>query len=1229
MRRVCLFLCCLIALTFNAHLPTTAQDERLDPGDPPIAARITVEPPDANGIVRVVGAQGSVYSNATVAIRNLYTGETVYAQAGGFGSFAASIFGPGATPFLISPSLGGVPDARRAQPGSLPGGPATIVYGSAPLPDPGAIITRIAIDGDVSDWALYPGTSFETTRALLNTESLYIAVDGVDFTDAYDRLELVFTLDTTTYGIRFDPRRIDVPLLRRLNPNAAEIGALAAAYRLEDGQLEARIPLPFVERVLRVTFDAVRWLAPDGSEVGRVEVPLTPPLVDEIDGIVRPTPNDPQMLRDALDFDAGGSFGDGFWAASGRAWQRGRVGTDALRLSAGDRLSLAMDARLVGVDLPLDARLLVTLRLLPAIVDDDGTLRPVSDAGTNFGWTSVVTASGLPVDNVTSVTSSASALVEPHEFVRSGDAVLFPLDISLNAPNLPDGLYIPLLQGEIVLPDQTSAEIMPQTRLPLVVNLGEVNAVDLPLVWALFFDTPSDGARGLLAREADGALSNRVRFNPPTYILPPRYANGDAIPYVLEPYLPTQFPNRSDATFAPLIPLRLPGGQITVRITRPDDTSDDLGVQTIAQAAASTAAFEESALFGTTAPLDAYRLTTLNPALTGYIFDQYGEYEIDLRGELQDVFGNRYIGGGTYRVLVAELLDLLPAVLPGTPFETGDVFHPGAHIYPGIPAELTVRLTVYPLDGSAALTQTFSGRANRFGVFVADAEAFTFETPGEYVVEYEARYQANDGRLWAASLRAAGVIAARDERDWFAHGARTVIGADGSRIRRAWYDAATLALPTPLQTYFPYHSGDILWFADESSARVRPAQHVREVGLAYQRWLAEQIAPDAPIDGVTLARRAVEGELPVGITDRDSSSYAYLSAARPGGMSRQLIDGSLTALDPGWTPNDPFNLQIGAGLNGDQPGDYTFLFGGTIIREGEVRAAAIYGALLVTIAPDDPRGVRVFPPARGADGAGDGGALLTVRNQEVTTFLHLTGVRPGDIYEVGDTFALSGQIAPPLASLIRVEVISPRGVKRTLGGTANRIGYYYNPEDDFRFDEAGVWMVEVQVEHRGSTSAGDTAPPYPSGGVLGGQMTRFPVYVLASDTDLLEWNSRLTDALIPPAVAYNFNFTLPQGWSELEAYYTLSTPGYIIEEGEIRLSGRSFTYLYNPSTLRERFNFLENVTRAPAQLGDDRAYVTDQRMLTFYASGIDSNGIPRALARSFVLWYDRLISLEG
>ena len=121
------------------------------------------------------------------------------------------------------------------------------------------------------------------------------------------------------------------------------------------------------------------------------------------------------------------------------------------------------------------------------------------------------------------------------------------LDFSITLPDdLPPGLYVPTFAGFTETDGvRTAWDSGAPLRLPLVVNVGKASNALLP--FALFYDDPSDGSRGILPDEAQGvlALSNRVRFNSPVYVLQPfDPTTHDPIPYPLEPYLPDVMNNR-------------------------------------------------------------------------------------------------------------------------------------------------------------------------------------------------------------------------------------------------------------------------------------------------------------------------------------------------------------------------------------------------------------------------------------------------------------------------------------------------------------------------------------------------------------------------------------------------------------------------------------------------------------------------------------------------------------
>ena len=84
---------------------------------------------------------------------------------------------------------------------------------------------------------------------------------------------------------------------------------------------------------------------------------------------------------------------------------------------------------------------------------------------------------------------------------------------------------------------------------------------------------------------------------------------------------------------------------------------------------------------------DAYSLKAASDRFR-VTFDQYGQHTIAMIGSVDDVWGNRYTGGGTYDLWVARELDMDPGVLPGTPLAVDDHFNPTVQLYPRVPAEV-------------------------------------------------------------------------------------------------------------------------------------------------------------------------------------------------------------------------------------------------------------------------------------------------------------------------------------------------------------------------------------------------------------------------------------------------------------------------------------------------------------------------------------------------------------
>lgn len=1233
-----------LILLFSVTFTAASAQTQAQPGDPPIAALISISSADAAGNVTITGANGAVYPAAQIAVRNLYTGQSAYVQAGITGSFSAIIPGGGNTPYWISPVNSLTPE-ERDQPGSLPGGPGVILYGAFPserTETSAAPITRVVIDGDLSDWdANYTSAQQQTSTganyALLNADSLYLAAENTMLQDdSAAQYRVTFTLDGAVYAVTFNPSLAQAGSVRRLDPNPNDLGVIAIAASVTPTTIELRLPWtglnaqnPTVESA---SFDGFDTLNADAGLIEAYNVGQGIQITTERDGIFRNA--SPLADSEATRFTVGGFLAQGasFWNARGRVNQ--------LDFQPGEQLILELDVTLNAPALPAS---LVGLQMIGRIV-----LQPVVDAEgqpgagglhSNNGWSNMLTPSGLPVGGTSGDIVLTEVIVPAQHVVRRDGQVLFPLDFDLSLPDdLPAGVYVPVLQGygQVADGDRFRWEDngllgtgtgrvsrSPLTRLPLVFNIGEIR--DGRVLWTLFYDDPSDGSRGVIAEQDTerAGVFNGVRYNSPTYILPPGA-------YAVEPYLLNQLPNLYDSSAAPLVPYLV--GRLQGRITLPDGSVDDLGAAEIAQNRLSSFAPDERSVFGAYAPVDAYRLTTLNPLFTAYNFSRYGEYEIELSGSAEDFWGNRYTGGGTYRLTIAEPLDLTPGALSGTPFQVGDVLSPVVRVAPHLPAEVTVRVRTFPLDGDPT-DQTFSGTASIYGYFHA-GEVVCFDTPGEYVIDYEARYEDATGKLWAASLRSAGVITPPDETSsgcvdadaqteaasLSAHGQRGTLQLVGDP--RAWFFADTYAPDIAPFVNMPYHAGDVAWIADGRRSGVRTILRVQDTGGAYTDWLTANLPDYTSAEGLPLSELIVLDELPL-ITSEVNRAYAYLSAVRPAVTVRQgVYGGENTAVPMQWDSDDPLNRQIGAGVEGNQPGDFVFLFGGAVVDNAEagVRETAGYAALATTLPDGDPAGVRVLPPYSGEAGGPNGGPLLTLRGEAISLFFHPTGVTPGQVLLRGEPISVSGQVAPTLRSRVTIRLTAPDGTQSQFEGATNAYGYFYHPEFDLPADQPGVWTVEISATAQGATSVGVIEPPPPVGGVIGTVNGRFSIYVVDGVRGQLAYTES-KDREVPAATPINFTLNIPDGWSEVTGEVSLYMEGYLLAQSGIPLGARSFSYQYNPAALTRDFPMLEIDGRPEGPYG------TDVVTITLVLRGVE-NGTPQIRLRTFTVMHDRVVSLQ-
>jgi hypothetical protein len=710
------------------------------------------------------------------------------------------------------------------------------------------------------------------------------------------------------------------------------------------------------------------------------------------------------------------------------------------------------------------------------------------------------------------------------------------------------------------------------------------------LHWGLLTDTLHEATRGATAREDYDqiGLISLISLQDKKFVLPkddPK--TGEPISYRLEPFLPLIAYGDRGIPNPPTIDFAFPSGELQVTVHKPDGGVDVLGPAPFVQSINATPSYDHGKVRdysnGGGAMQDVYQLTTLDEAFD-YVFDQYGHYEIEMTGTIDDIRGNRYTGGGTYDVYVARPLKLYNGMLPTTPFIEGDRFTPSLQVYPRHPAEVEMTLTFLP-DSSTqrAIVETYSGRANDYGYFYPqDQEPFTFEDGGEYRVDLTAQFTDEGGNLWMGSATWGNVVENADT-SIIAHGIR---GLDSPDANNLWFFHSNLEVEGIFHTFFPYYSGDIFWgFNDpRPDAEVKGADAIvpgvsledtsgRIYSILQRNWRKAHAAINMPDFEETSNGMGLEW-FPEKI---DQYGYGYMSSERPGARVHESLGEGAFPIGY-WRYDGTYGDQVG--VEGDLPNDIKWQFTGVVFRDQNsgISDYGAYGSLWVLARDDDPMGARVTPPFQGATGGPNGGPVMTLKGEDIDLFFYPRSGFPGQILQVGEVLSISGHVGPPLDSKLSISITSPSGKTYTGTGQANRVGYYYRPEDDITVDEPGVWEVELQVLHDGLTSSGPATEPFPTGSVLGAEGRRYRIYVFDGEIPSYEVSTpdqgflRISGDPIRPIA---FQGRLPSAFQGARYTYTIAMPGFILEQGEGAAEGRDFELIYDPVQLHEEFPNLD------------------------------------------------------
>ncbi len=863
------------------------------------------------------------------------------------------------------------------------------------------------------------------------------------------------------------------------------------------------------------------------------------------------------------------------------------------------------------------------------------------------------TPTGLPIEHEAGGESVGVISAQLSDLTCvSADAFTGILETTFEVPaDLPDGVY--LVQAHIdhwgdpvpLDPDVPVTKVWyhfdPLVTMPPL-TVGSPAAPHIP--WTLLGDYPVNGHRGVQAREDVGhfAMPTRVVF-PPHQVVVPRLdaRTGEPLVYRLEPGSHWLSGTDRRQPCPPHIPLDFPSGGLTVQVHKPDGSTDTLGPAEVKQSSVRTPTTPGGSPIdeGTGHVGDLYHLTTMADAFA-YSFDQYGPHTIVLGGSVDDVYGNTYPISGTYDVVVARVLDLDPAQLPTTPYEQGDAFAPGLHLFPPVPAEVSVRLVQMPnSDPGQAITTTVTGRANRFGYFQPPVgTVVTMNAPGEFRVDMTAVYTDAGNTLWMGTATWGNVVegpAARIE----AHGRRGMDYHADEILTGPWFEVFNLPPEEiGIEVYYPYYSGDIHWGNEDrqpgdsihSIITVKDLTGGSETIYNFMRdnyprsrngfrWPPD----DTSLNGLEMRIDVHEAPLFIS-TDSgvdpgveperiDQFAYWYGSSERPDVHVREIIseDDMGTAY---WRFNDTYGYQIGESAAGDLPGDLKWEFGGAVFRTltgtPPLNEYAIYSSLWVLLPEGcDAYGcARVTPPFQDATGASvNGGPIMTLDGEEIDMLFLPKGVRPGDVLEQGDVVAFSGHVGPPLDSRVSVTITSPSGVvQRARTWHANKIGWLYDPSFDFVANEVGRWTVDVHVVHDRPYVGNGVTPTSHNAGTVLGTGGRYAFYVVSPAAPRLSVSApqpgfiTWTTGGIEPL---HIRGRAPAGTRAV--HYTIHDKGVVMGQDSVTPdAGGVFAVTYDAEALNARFPFVSLTAREGMWEG-----LADEVTINLLSSG---NGGPQA-----------------
>jgi hypothetical protein len=656
-----------------------------------------------------------------------------------------------------------------------------------------------------------------------------------------------------------------------------------------------------------------------------------------------------------------------------------------------------------------------------------------------------------------------------------------------------------------------------------------VDAVSLPrrLPWVLLGDYNSNGYRGVVADEdkLHFALSPR-NLIPDEVILPLFDDGGKPLAYTLEPRFPTEtIEARSN------IPWNYAGGELRAALTQPDGRVVNIGPYPFIGKKGSWP-------------------TTGKSALTGWKPPMYGLYQIRLTGWINDIWGNRVEGGGTYRFWIAKRMTLATATFQGMAYPVGNRYGRDLGFAPAVPADVEVEAVLYVnSDPNDKITVSYKGKATPGGIFgsAQGAVPLPLTAPGEYCGRILATYTDRDGHLWVASMRHAGVVYPA-ETTIVARGKKLKIGAnyvDRGETRFEGYSNSDTDKAL-VHINFPFVSGDVLQMASEQQGanKIEPVLTYEDLAKPFPYDPSKYAALGASNIKLRTSNGLSPHMFPEYITDR---AYYYGGAPRPGFMSRFIV-GENGVRAPYWplSPNS-FGGQINTSNNGDLPGDIYRLIGGVVLRPAA--EAPRYAGYLSS--------AFILPKGTNNNRVHSAGAEDVIGSTGEKARFFLVGLRPGMVYEQGAVFTAVAQIDPVLPALVRYTLRYPDGRTVSTEGAGDAWGSFA-AKDRWTLDQAGLYRYWITGEWNGNQGV---MPGFPTNG---GEF-----YVLEKVRPEGAEGIRLN---LPNQSSFNPAqiLTISGTTTAAEVRFAAVIPGCIIDQGLLLPKNGRFEYRFDPAAVNRK-----------------------------------------------------------